>query len=81
MLSSGDKVTRRSGSRASKEALEKRREYSGYLYSLPPHEKEALVELAHITVVKMRHIDRADHAAFDEYHKVSPATSRSSMRA
>lgn len=70
MLSLGDSVQHKRGSQASKEAENAKKEYIGYFYSLPVHEQEALVELARTTVSEMRGIDRADHAALDQYHKV-----------
>lgn len=45
------------------------------MYQLPPHEQEALVELARASVVEMRSIDRADDdAALDEYHTLRRET-------
>lgn len=41
----------------------------GWLHTLPPHEQEALVEVARLTVFEMREVDRADHKELDEYHK------------
>lgn len=41
----------------------------GWLHTLPPHEQEALVEVARLTVFEMREVDRADHRELDEYHK------------
>lgn len=43
---------------------------TGWFYSLPEHEQEALVELARVTVKEMRDQDRNDHRVLDEYHKV-----------
>lgn len=70
MLSVGDCVAHKKGSKAFKEAADAKHDHIGYFYSLPVHEQEALVELARTTVIEMRGIDRADHAALDEYHKV-----------
>jgi len=55
----------------SKEGEEPQQEpaYLGWFHGLPPHEQEALVELARLTVAEMRDIDRADHAELDQYHK------------
>lgn len=64
MLSLGDGVARRKQS-----TVKVREAFTGYIYSLPPHEQEALVEVARVTVKEMRDIDRLDHAALDEYHK------------
>lgn len=41
----------------------------GWLYNLPPHEQEALVEAARLTVDEMRGVDRADHKELDDYHR------------
>lgn len=65
MLDLGDCVARR---KAATRVV--RQDFVGYIYSLPPHEQEALVELARVTVKEMRDIDHADHAALDEYHKM-----------
>lgn len=70
MLSLGDNVAHRKGSRAAREAKDKEEDYIGYFYTLPVREQEALVELARSTVREMRDVDRADHATLDEYHKV-----------
>lgn len=43
--------------------------WSGLFRKYPEHEQEALVELARRTVDEYRNLDRADHAALDEYHK------------
>lgn len=70
-LSHGDTGSHRKGSKACKESEElSKRDYIGYFHSLPVHEQEALVELARTTVREMRNIDRDDHKALDEYHKV-----------
>ena len=39
----------------------------GYFHSLPPHEQEALVEVARCSVREMRKVDHADHADHDAY--------------
>lgn len=65
MLSRGDCVARRK-----KSTVKEREAFTGYIYTLPPHEQEALVEVARVTVDEMRDIDRLDHAALDEYHKL-----------
>lgn len=65
MLSLGDHVARRKESRKPKEEA-----FVGYFCGMPAKEQEALVELARITVKEMCDIDRADHRALDEYHKV-----------
>lgn len=65
MLSLGDCVARRK-----KSTVKEREEFTGYIYTLPPHEQEALVELARVTVDEMRDVDRLEHAALDEYHKL-----------
>lgn len=46
----------------------------GYAYSLPERELEALVEMARVSVKENRDIDRADHAALDNYHKMRRKT-------
>eukprot|EP00966_Prymnesium_polylepis_P113401 2622040-Prymnesium_polylepis.1 len=68
ILAFGDSVMRR---KKSKEGEEPQQEpaYLGWFHGLPPHEQEALVELARLTVAEMRDIDRADHAELDQYHK------------
>jgi hypothetical protein len=40
----------------------------GYVDSLPPEERHALVEMARTTRAEMRAIDRAHHAELDAYH-------------
>ena len=39
----------------------------GYFYALPPHEQEALVEVARCSVREIRKLDHADHADHDAY--------------
>ncbi|KAL1495338.1 hypothetical protein AB1Y20_016708 [Prymnesium parvum] len=46
----------------------------GYACSLPERELEALVEMARFSVKENRDIDRADHAALDNYHKMRRKT-------
>lgn len=42
----------------------------GYVYTLPEKEQEALVEAGRLSVKELRCIDRAEHEALDDYHKV-----------
>lgn len=65
MLSLGDCTARR---KASTRPVQQA--YVGYVHSLPERELEALVECSRLTVQECRHIDRADHKALDEYHKM-----------
>lgn len=65
VLSLGDNVARRKESR--KKAVHS---YTGLFHSMPLHEQEALVDLGRLTVKEMRDVDRADHVALDEYHKM-----------
>lgn len=65
MLSVGDHVVHRKQSCKKEEKA-----FVGWFYGLPEKEQEALVELARTTVKEMRDIDRSDHRALDEYHKV-----------
>lgn len=65
MLSMGDCVARQTAS-----TKIKREDFVGFIYSLPLHEQEALVELARVTVKEMRDLDNVDHSALDEYHKM-----------
>lgn len=65
VLSHGDAVARRKVS-----TRQEPKSHIGYFYSLPLQEQEALVELARVSIGEMRAIDRADHAALDDYHKV-----------
>lgn len=65
MLSLGDHTAHRK-----KSCQKERKGFAGLFYALPEKEQEALVELARLTVKEMRDIDRADHRALDEYHKV-----------
>ena len=46
----------------------KRFRSGGYVDSLPPEERHALVEMARTTRMEMREIDRKDHAELDAYH-------------
>lgn len=64
MLSIGDHVARRKQNTKVHAS-----DFQGYFHQLPEHEQEALVDLARATVSEFRDIDRADHAALDEYHK------------
>lgn len=65
MLSYGDHTAHR------KESCKKQHQgFVGWFYQLPEKEQEALVEAARLTVKEMRDIDKADHKALDEYHKV-----------
>lgn len=61
--------------RRKKSTQKERKDYMGYVYSLPAKEQEALVELARLTIKEMRDIDRAEHGALDEYHKVHATVS------
>lgn len=65
MLSHGDKVARRKQSTRTEDE-----KFTGYFHTLPAQEQEALVELARTTVKEMRNIDRSEHAALDDYHKM-----------
>lgn len=65
VLSLGDFVARRKQS-----TRQTKKDYMGYVYSLPDHEQEALVEAGRLSVKELRAIDNAEHAALDEYHKV-----------
>jgi len=69
LLSIGDHVARR---KASTHKVEEG--YMGSFYKLPDCEQEALVDLARITMKEMRDVDRADHAALDEYKKARRQT-------
>lgn len=51
---------------------------TGWFHSLPEKEKEALIELARVTVKEARILDRADHRVLDEYHKVMCLPTRTS---
>lgn len=64
MLSIGDHVAHRKAS-----TQVQQESFVGWMYSLPEHEQEALVEIARLSVTEFRHVDRADHANLDEYHK------------
>lgn len=66
MLSHGDAVQRRKASQRTKDDAA----FIGWFYKLPQKEQEALVEVARVSVAEMRTIDRSDHRALDEYHKV-----------
>lgn len=65
VLSLGDHTLRRKRSTKQED-----KDYFGYVYSLPEREQEALVELSRLTMKEMRDVDRGEHAALDEYHKV-----------
>jgi hypothetical protein len=68
VLSHGDHVAHRKESKR-QEAQQQQPASLGWFHALPPHEQEALVELARLTVSEMRDVDRADHAELDQYHK------------
>lgn len=65
MLGHGDCIARR---KQSTKIVQQ--DFVGYMYTLPLHEQEALVECARLTVKDMRDLDRGDHAALDDYHKM-----------
>lgn len=67
----GDFVARRKQS-----TKQPKKDYMGYVYSLPEHEQEALVEAGRLSVKELRGIDNAEHAALDAYHKVGCACAR-----
>lgn len=75
VLSLGDFVARRK-----KSTRQPKKDYMGWVYSLPEKEQEALVEAGRISVKELRYIDdRSEHEALDEYHKVyAPALTQGS---
>lgn len=68
VLSLGDFVARRKQS-----TKRPHKDYMGYVYTLPEHEQEALVEAGRLSVKELRGIDHTEHAALDDYHKVKHA--------
>lgn len=56
VLAFGDQVAHRKV-----KCNEEQQPFVGYLYSLPVHEQQALVELARVTVKELRDIDGSDH--------------------
>jgi hypothetical protein len=73
ILSLGDHVLHRKKANEEDEAQQQPTNW-GWFHALPPHEQEALVELARLSVKEMRDIDRADHAELDQYHKARRKT-------
>lgn len=65
VLSLGDFVARRK-----QKTRQPKKDYMGYVYTLPEKEQEALVEAGRLSVKELRCIDRAEHEALDDYHKV-----------
>lgn len=68
ILSFSDRVAHRKAEKKA-EAEANQPSCLGWFHNLPPHEQEALVELARLTVYEMRDVDRCDHRELDEYKK------------
>lgn len=72
VLAFGDKVAhRKAGKRAE---AEQQPAFLGWFHTRPALEQEAIVELARVTVIQMREIDRTDHRELQDYRSARRAS-------